>query len=234
MAPLTIPPLKVPTPKPFITPLKLPLSLDPSLVLCLLPFHDDKWHDYSGKGNHGTIHGATPTARGKLGFSWAFDGLDNYVDFGLPTTLQLQNFTLEIWAYEQGDGLNKGIAGYRGGGNSYGLLFYSTSIAHSYHLMFGDGTDYEIWTLCLPLTVNKWNHIIMTRDNKVASIYKNGEYVHQNTFTHNIDYTNCTYFIMGSGLITNYRFQGLMPEARIYNRVLSGLECKALYEQGLA
>ncbi|MBT9143124.1 MAG: hypothetical protein DDT29_01523 [Dehalococcoidia bacterium] len=69
------------SPRPLVTPLprKLPISLHPSCVLALLPQNDDKWHDYSGRWNHGIAHGAKPTAKGPQGFAWEFDGVDDWI-----------------------------------------------------------------------------------------------------------------------------------------------------------
>ncbi|MBT9133160.1 MAG: hypothetical protein DDT33_01696 [Firmicutes bacterium] len=69
-------------PRPLVTPLprKLPISLHPSCVLALLPQNDPKWFDHSGHGNHGIIHGTTPTAKGPDGFAWEFDGVDDYIE----------------------------------------------------------------------------------------------------------------------------------------------------------
>ena len=95
MASLYIPPIKTPVSHPRAYPFKLPVQLDPSCVLCLLPIRDDKWYDFSGKGNHGTIEGAIWTAKGRLGPALYIDGLDDYVK--TPSINHGSSFTIAGW-----------------------------------------------------------------------------------------------------------------------------------------
>lgn len=99
MARLTFPPVISPTRKPLKYPFHLPPQLDPSCVLCLLPIHDDKWYDFSGHGNHGVIHNATWTAKGRHGPALYFDGLDDYVNCGTNDSLNLgtHDLSIEVW-----------------------------------------------------------------------------------------------------------------------------------------
>jgi len=96
---ITFPPLRSPTPKPLIYPWKQPFSIDPSCDLCLLPIRDDKWYDFSGKGNHGTIEGAIWTAKGRYGPALYFDGINDYATLGNDNSLNVGtgDFTLELF-----------------------------------------------------------------------------------------------------------------------------------------
>ena len=108
---LTIPPLRSPTSKPIILPRKQPLAIDPSCVLCLLPIRDNKWYDFSHKGNHGVITNAVWTAKGRHGPALYFDGDGDYVNAGKGASLNITAaITLEQWLYP----LDSGQDGYGG------------------------------------------------------------------------------------------------------------------------
>ncbi len=95
---LILPPVRSPTSKPLSAALPQPFALDKSCVLALLPVRDDKWYDFGGKGNHGTLQGAVFTAKGRWGPGVYFDGLDDYVDLGSAQILPLTGaFTILWW-----------------------------------------------------------------------------------------------------------------------------------------
>ena len=64
---------------PPLLPPKQPFRFHPSCVLALLPQQDAVWWDYSGYDNHGIPYGPTPTAKGRYGFAWDLDGVDDSI-----------------------------------------------------------------------------------------------------------------------------------------------------------
>ena len=69
-------------------------------MLALLPLEGDHWHDYSGNGNHGTVTGATKTAKGNAGPAWQFDGIDDKVTVANAPSLDTpQALTIAVCGY---------------------------------------------------------------------------------------------------------------------------------------
>ena len=90
----------------------LSLSQFPDCVLALFPQRASKWLDSSGKGNHGTVHGATPiSGRNGIG-GFSFNGSSNdYVDCGNDSSLDITDaITIEAWVKTSSFGTNQ----YRG------------------------------------------------------------------------------------------------------------------------
>jgi len=70
---IRIPSLKNPSKLPLRRPLRRPFKLDSACVLCLMPIEGNKWVDWSGNGNHGTIDGAVWSANGPQGKNLKFN-----------------------------------------------------------------------------------------------------------------------------------------------------------------
>src|ERR1700744_723310 len=48
-------------------------------------------------GNNGTLGGNTTFGPGEVGRAFVFDGQQSYINLGAPTSLELQDFTIEAW-----------------------------------------------------------------------------------------------------------------------------------------
>ena len=84
-------PARQPRVHPPLLPPKQPFRFHPSCVLALLPQQDPVWFDYSDYDNHGILHGPTPTAEGRYGFAWSFDGADDRIRVPHSPSLDLTN-----------------------------------------------------------------------------------------------------------------------------------------------
>ena len=229
---LTILPVITPTRHPLKTPFTLPFQLDPSCVLCLMPFSNDKWWDFSGKGNHGAIIGATWTAKGRLGPALYFDGVDDYVEIAHSDSLNLNALTVEAWMKSTltGAWFRTVVAkyGYTGVTPSWGLGWMDTNtlgfyirdtaaVIHKPMAAAGEGLDGE------------WHHLVGVASADKVQFWMDEILKDEVTRT--------------AGDIRNDRFVSLayhyntyvpetIDEVRIYNRALSSAEILALYEQG--
>ena len=82
-------------------------------------------------------------------------------------------------------------------------------------------------------TTNQWTHIVITYDRVKIKTYVNGALAESTDFTGAINGTTDTVGIGGISdfdIPNKYYFTGLIDDARIYNRVLSDDEVKALYQ----
>ncbi|MBI2005606.1 MAG: laminin G domain-containing protein, partial [Candidatus Aenigmarchaeota archaeon] len=61
-------------------------------------------NDSSGYGNNGSVSGAVWNSSGKLGGAYDFDGVNDYVDLGNSSNLDLTtNFAISMWIYRNKD-----------------------------------------------------------------------------------------------------------------------------------
>jgi len=229
---LTFPPLRSPTPKPLILPFKQPFSIDPSCVLCLLPMHDDKWYDFSGHDNHGAIHGATWTAKGRIGPALSFDGVDDYVDCGNAKSLDITDaITIEAWvkpnALADRNIVSKEYPVY-----SYNLALNPSGITLE---ISPDGSQANRKLCIAPLpAIGQGSHIVAVfKPSTFMRVHINGELGKEETTGIPASIYSTSYPVrIGTLTGSLWFFNGLIDEVRIYNRALSALEIKALYELG--
>ena len=234
MAVFTFPPLRSPTSKPLITPFKQPFAIHPSCVLCPLPIRDNKWYDFSGHGNHGVIHNATWTAKGRHGPALYFDGLDDYVVITDHASQRgMSELTLTLWLNPTAWDTYIGV-----------ISKWSTETKRHYILwksiggfMFQvcDGVNLDSIETTPPST-GVWTHVVTTY--KVAShlkIYFNGVEVATRTPKEALgNISNEAGEPLHIGRHHPYYFKGLIDELLMFRRSPSASEIKALYEQGLA
>jgi len=210
-------------------PLKFPL--DPSCVL-YLPFREGNGNivnDQSIFQNNGTIHGASWVSNGIRGSALKFDGVDDYVDCGNDSSLDITDvITVEAWMK---------ISSIKGSSHDNNFLVK--------YLQWGFGIDSGLdftlftWGANLdtqlnnkPITLNTWFHCAMIYDqiNEYAAVYKNGELVAEDTsYTDKSVSTNNNVLINGNDANEVGGINGIIDEIRVYNRALSVEEIKKHY-----
>lgn len=216
-------PIQEPLKAPVIQPLIQPFQPDPSLVLWLQPQRDDKWFDYSGKGNHGAIHNAVwkPTPAG-VGLS--FNGTDAYTDHGAGTSLNITDaITIDAWIKFSGNPTDEPtICGKTAATDGYYLMRSQWSPHIRFYL--GDGASWvgEI-KATEDLPVNEWVHIIATATkNGNGYLYKNGVDIKSEAVG--------AWTVPSDSLLIGYAnhyggpFNGTIGDVRIRNHALSTAE----------
>jgi hypothetical protein len=196
--------------------------------------------DSSGNGNHGqscpASTGPTGGTAGKYGNSGDFDGSNDYVNIGNPTTLQLTGaMTVSAWVNYDTTDDNTRIVSKSGGGGSRSWEINIENTNPDYY-RFSIGTDSGSTTVVAQSSTNdgpelgKWTHITgVYEPSKYVRLYKNGVLIAENT--NNIpssqwnNSNNVNIGARGGGLLHN----GKIDEARVYNRALSPAEVTQLY-----
>lgn len=129
------------------------------------------WVDLAGS-NDGTI--TTPSFTNIKGGSFSFNGNNDYVNLGNPSSLNFtsNDFTIDIWAYpstvsygttDQGTLVSKGF-------QNIELYFYEGGL-YFYH---GDGGGtFLSRTISTGNTPNSWYNIALSRESGVISSYQN-------------------------------------------------------------
>jgi hypothetical protein len=207
--------------------------------------------DSSGHSNTGTIYGAsrTDTDGGQwgdrsdvvfaTGSALNFDGVNDYVNAGTPSTLNLSNvITYEAWVYPPAYSTSstKFITGncYYSGGWKGGWCvgMYATAIPYWWgfvstqagdHLSTGSSSQ-------TPVVLNQWVHIVYTYDNASAKIYINGVLKDTDSSANKFEVptiSNST--VIAKNPYSNSYTNAIIDEVRIYNRALSADEISRHY-----
>jgi hypothetical protein len=202
-------------------------------------FDDGTAHDNSHWHNDGTVNGATPVA-GIINNALSFDGINDYVEIPDDVTLRPYHITLSAWV--KPDSINHKM-------NIFAKSVWANAQAEQYGMgINADGKAFisikrnsggvpgQGWYHANGQTVlqrNQWYLVTGTWDGIVLRIYVNG----------NLEATNTAVpagpidDISGGSLkIGNWwadfpdRFDGIIDEARIYNRALDQSEIANLYD----
>ena len=184
------------------------------------------WTDVSGRGNTGTLTNG-PTYSSSNGGSIVFDGVDDYVTCGDPSSLNFGtgNFTISFIVYTTAYGFQGGSYVTKGNVGAPGFDFYDNSFCLY-------GTSGLIASSGFVATLNVWEYHTFVYDSSSSpyvKFYKNGVYTGASNTNNsaNISSINTTQpFRIGlsvAGGPTRY-FNGRMPLIQAYNRALSAAE----------
>ena len=180
--------------------------------------------DASGKGNTGTISGASRITQGRFGKALSFDGVDDWVTVNDAPSLDLTTgMTLEAWVYPTLDMTQWAtvILKETPGGALYELHangdqsqpLISVTVGGRYRVLSGGP-----WLLA-----NQWTHLAATYDGTIQRLYVNGTQVAQRLQTGPIQVSSSP-LRMGGNSIWGDFFQGRIDEVRVYNRALNATD----------
>ena len=182
--------------------------------------------DSSGNGNPGTITGASWTTQGRYGNALSFNGTSSLVRVADSASLDLTTaMTLSAWiqptASQSGWRTilqHETDAYFLNASNSDGPLRPSGGGT------LGGTTQYLSGPTANP--VNAWTYVALTYDGATVRLYINGTQVASRAATGAIQTTNSPLWIGGNSPYGEY-FQGLIDEARVYNRALTQAEIQS-------
>ena len=226
------PPTILPTRKPNRQRFRRPWNSDPSCVLNLMPEVNSTWRDYSGHGNDGTIVGPTTIYNARYGEGLLFDGINDYVNCGDDASMKpVDAITLEAWVYLSSVAHQHVLIGnYAAAGNrSFLLYFGNVATGVSLFLVADDLSTQEAF--CVGITQTGWYHIAGTYDGAHIIVYLDGIAGVPVAWAETLDATTANVTLGWASGYTQV-LEGILDEARIYNRALKAWEVRALYEQG--
>jgi hypothetical protein len=181
-------------------------------------------------GNNGALLSGTTFASGEVGQAFSVDASGGGIDFGSPTNLQLQNFTIEVWVKRGSttkatwDVFDHGqIVAWVWGG--FGLGMYDNG--HCFLTKVG----YDSVISSFAVTDTSFHHLAATKSGSNVVLYLDGVGETTIPFDPGFEF-NGTFCIgtRGSDHVTSFR--GLIDEASVYNRALSASEIQAIYTAG--
>jgi hypothetical protein len=179
--------------------------------------------DVSGRGNNGTITGAT-WATGRNGGALNFNGTNNVVTVPDSASLDLTTgLTIEAW-------VNATVApsGWRGivsketTNNVVYFLHASTQSGNRPGTGGLFGTVERVLSGGTRLTANTWVHLAATYDGATQRLFVNGVQVASRAQTGSLT-VSAGALRIGGNLFAEY-FRGRIDDVRIYNRALSAAE----------
>jgi chitodextrinase len=179
--------------------------------------------DVSGKGNNGTISGATWTSAGKSGGALTFDGVNDLATIADSSSLDLANgMTLEAWVRPTATGSWRTVVTKEMTGNLvYGLFSDSDTTQAAGIVSVGPLQDIVRATSAPAMSA--WTHLATTYDGASQRIYVNGALVASRPLTGAMANSSGALQIGGNTVWAEW-FQGQIDDVRVYNRALSASE----------
>jgi hypothetical protein len=195
----------------------------------------NKVYDRSGNGNDmGFYGGATSTAKtpGRMGQGLRFDGVDDYAvtsgnTFPWPTSA----YSLSVWAKKMGSGTSEPRQIMIGDSSANyldmcasGHPMFSVNTTVTQNIVYGSND-------CAGTGV--WTHYLGTWNGSRANLYVNGidvsgDFPTSGTLLPQNDVTIGTY------QVGSFTTNGVLDDARVYNRALTAAEVRQLYNAGSA
>ncbi len=198
--------------------------------------------DSSGNGNTGTLTGGVQWTTGKLGKGLSFDGVNDYVDAGQPTSLNVGtgDLTVEIWIKIATGGTTPYVVISNRGGtwesNTAGWEFRAmSSVDRRYSfIVASSGHNVGAYVACTPdLNDGRWHHLVAVLDRDVNGyIYTDGVLTKTFSIASLVGESISGAYNLNIGHRPNsgtYDFSGSTDDVRIYNRALSAGEVGQMY-----
>jgi RHS repeat-associated protein len=174
--------------------------------------------DGTGRGQNGTIVGATHVTDGRYGKALAFDGADDQVKVADSVAPEITDrFTVEAWIKieslprQHNPIVNTGPNGLHLMLNGAGrLVARKDSVA-------------DIATSTATLSTGRWHHVAATKDGAAVKLYLDGQDVTGSVANQTIEATAHGLRIGANQCECNI-FHGTIDEVRIYNRAVTDTE----------
>jgi trimeric autotransporter adhesin len=195
-------------------------------------YFDGNANDASGKGNNGTVTGASLSVDrfGIANKCYYFDGND-YIDLGCSnSSLSPDRFTVALWFKlpKNADGQRRTLIRNRMYG--YTIWTQDNNIIADIH----DGPVLKVLRYTTPSTKNDdvWHHIAITADEKDYKVYFDSVLVKSESTGFNCYYTDrCVTFGVDANS-GNFNLIGHLDDILIYNKTLNHKQIDSLFVDG--
>jgi hypothetical protein len=194
-------------------------------------------YDGSDNSNDGSVEGgpvwttdSSPLAGG--GGSLKFDGVDDYVDLGSGSSLDITDGTITFFLKPENLTDNgNGIISKRNGNGVSNFDYTIRQAANDLQIQLGDGSAIQNWVSTSNFLHTDWQHIIVTFDGSNIILYSDGLEI-QSAIQTVIPSGILKPLYVGSNYGTGEFFNGSIDNVRIYNRALSAEEVRYHYNKG--
>ncbi len=205
-------------------------------LVAYYPFNGNA-NDESGNGNNGSVIGSvelTTDRFGNLNSAYRFPGSPfNYISVPDNETLHCSTFTLNAWVYTDADNYGSEYLICKGrdiNNGSYRLCVRNVGAQNRY-----DGSN-DAYMDGIP-EVGVWHMVTGSVEGKVARFYLDGVLMDERQLSSSFSYGNSDPMTLGMHYYVGvpsgwaYPLLGVLDDVRIYNRVLTDKEIKALYQE---
>ena len=187
--------------------------------------------DEVGK-NHGMEYGGVSYINGKYGKACEFNG-SSYIDVPDDDSLDITDtITIEAWIYRTSNTpVDQRIVQKGDTNNQYALMFEELPTSENLKARLNiNGVD-KLFTFDKTVGLNTWHHVVLTYNGSQARGYVDGIGSTPISATGSIGISEDNFQIgrRGDGITPSTYFKGAIDELRIYNKILTEKQIKALY-----
>jgi hypothetical protein len=195
--------------------------------------------------NNGALHGGTGFVAGEVGQAFSFDGSTGYVEMPASASLNVgagAGLTFECWIKPAALADAQAVAEWNSG-SAFGLHLWISqpppfgggSGSIYVNLIDTSGTSHTLTTGGGILNTNGFQHVALSYDKAsgITSLYYNGALAASMTLGSFTPQTTMDLYLGRRVSGDPFgAFQGLVDEASLYNRALSGAEIQQIYSAG--
>jgi hypothetical protein len=195
---------------------------------------DSTASDSSSYYNDGTLYGGldtTWTTDCKSGKCLNFDGVNDYVNCGNDSSLQVDEITIEAWVkiHNITKGNNYIVAKYNltGGQRSYAVNIQNDSVVFYFSW---NGITYNQTNAANVIQLETWHHIAITHNGSSQIIYVDGKKNASTSYSGTLFHNTPNLIIGGRSDLDPQRFtNGTIDEVKVWNRALTADEINDEY-----
>ncbi len=181
------------------------------------------WNDLSGTNNNGTLVNNVGFSSNNSG-SLVFDGVDDYCDVGVSSTLKPSYITVSSWIkFNAISSNNRVLSDWHQNGNSGDrwIFITPTSTQVQWYVHTSSGGDVGI-----PYTVNlnQWYNLTGTFDGSATVLYVNGSLISSALKSGILVSGSAQSVRVGRQAETGGSHNGSIASVKMYNRALSAAE----------
>jgi len=187
--------------------------------------------DNSNKGNTGKLFGNPMWARGQVNGALKMNGTSDYVQISDSPKFDMKDFSVAAWVkLTESTTTTVRIVSQQipGASSGWGLLLKNNKLSTSMQLDYPNPSALSFGPL---LSDDTWHHVAMTRDTAkgIVTVWVDGVAVGTQTSTSTATYAVNAPITIGSNNGTGAFFPGKIDDVRIYGRVLTALEVRAMH-----
>ncbi len=189
--------------------------------------------DSSGHGNNGTLNGGPQWVSGYSGGALKFDGIDDYLDCGKDPSLDLTAWTIAFWVnVAQNKDYNAFVVKGLDAAENYEVLGFANGSMH-FPIAMAGGTRTYVNSAAGVIVAGEWAHFAYTYSSTTGRrLYKDGSLVYSDAPSGTPQPSTEPLTIGNERPMTRFT-DGTMDDVRIYNRVLTAGQVKAVSAGGV-